>query len=328
MESSLKTRLFDKAKQLSRAIAFPDSSDARTLMAALELARRKIAVPVLVGRSEDIVGLARSQGLTLNGIRIADPERMDEKELFAETYAKLREGKGITRDEAGSYMRGPLATAAMMVRLGMVDGCVGGSTSTTAEVLRAGIRIVGPADGVTVVSSFFLMLFGSRSYSFADCGVVPDPSAEELAAIAITTADSHRKLTNEEPCVAMLSFSTKGSADHPMVDRVRNATALARKLRPDIRLDGELQFDAAIVPEVAARKAPGSQVAGMANVLIFPDLNAANIGYKMAERLGGAQAIGPLIQGLRKPVFDLSRGCSVDDIVTVAAVNAVLGDAA
>jgi phosphate acetyltransferase len=295
------------------------------LKAAFTLLREGIAVPVLVGRTSEIDRSSTSLGVSLDGVRIADPERLEERELFVETYEKLRAAKGITRAEARQYMLEPLAAAAMMVRLGMVDGCVAGSVSTTAEVLRAAIKIVGAADGVDLVSSFFLLLFDDRAYSFADCGVVPDPSPEELAGIAIATAESHRMLTGEEPHVAMLSFSTRGSADHPLVSKVRSATAIAQKRRPDLAIDGELQLDAAIDQEVAARKAPGSVVAGRANVLIFPDLNAANIGYKMAQRLGGAQAIGPLIQGLRRPVFDLSRGCSVDDIVTVAAVNAVMG---
>jgi phosphate acetyltransferase len=325
MPSPLKTRLIDQAKRSQRKIALPDSTDPRTIKAAAVLSRESIAVPLLVGRRDEISKVSTSIGIDLRDIGIADPDEVEEKDLFADTYAELRSAKGVTADEARRYMREPLAAAAMMVRLGMADGCVAGSVSTTAEVLRAAIRIVGPAAGVDLVSSFFLILFAERTYSFADCGVIPEPSPQELASIAIATAESHRKLTGEEPRIALLSFSTRGSADHPLVQKMRNATELTRKRRPDLVVDGELQLDAAIVPEVAERKAPGSPVGGHANVLIFPDLNAANIGYKMAERMGGAQAIGPLLQGLRKPVFDLSRGCSVDDIVTVAAVNAVMG---
>ncbi|MCX6137631.1 MAG: phosphotransacetylase, partial [Ignavibacteriales bacterium] len=214
---------------------------------------------------------------------------------------------------------------AMMVREGLADGSVAGSLSTTGDVMRAGIQCIGMPEGISVVSSFFVMVFPEKLYSFSDCAVVPDPTAEQLADIAITTAQNHKKLTGEEPCVAMLSFSTKGSAAHPLVEKVVKATEIAHKKNPLLLLDGELQLDAAIIPKIGASKAPGSAVAGKANVLIFPDLNAGNIGYKLAQRLGGAEAVGPVVQGLRRPFFDLSRGCSVDDIVNTTAINVMIG---
>jgi phosphate acetyltransferase len=214
--------------------------------------------------------------------------------------------------------------AAMMVTENMADGSVAGSASATADVMRAGIQCIGMPEGISIVSSFFLMLFPDKNYSFADCAVVPDPDEKQLADIAISTADNHRKLTGEEPFVAMLSFSTKGSAKHEVINKVLNTTALVRSKRPDINIDGEMQFDAAVIEAIGKKKAPGSNVAGKANVLIFPDLNSGNIGYKIAQRWGKAEAVGPIIQGLKKPFFDLSRGCSVDDIVNTAAIAALM----
>ena len=212
----------------------------------------------------------------------------------------------------------------MLVREGVVDGSVAGSTASTADVLRAGIQCIGMPEGISVVSSFFFMVFPDKSYTFSDAGVVPNPDAKQLADIAISAAENHAKLTGEKPYIAMLSFSTKGSAKDESIDKVLEALSIVKNKRPDLAIDGELQFDAAIVESVGKRKAPGSEVAGRANVLIFPDLNSGNIGYKIAQRLGGCEAIGPLIQGLKKPYFDLSRGCNSEDIVNNAAIAIVL----
>ncbi|MGB0386416.1 MAG: phosphate acetyltransferase [Ardenticatenaceae bacterium] len=318
-------RIQNAAKMVGATVVFPEGYDPRTLRAVGWLAEGGIVHPVVIGDAAKILHTASEAGISLpSSVPTIDPVSSDKIEGFADTFYELRKSKGISRAEAKARVQEPLLFAAMMVRTGAADGCVAGAVNSTRDVLRAGFQVIGLAEGIKVVSSVFLMVLpDGRALTFGDCGVVPYPDASQLAAIAVASARTHKQLTGETPVVAMLSFSTKGSAKHEAVTKVQEATALVRKMAPDLIVDGELQFDTAYVEHVGKRKAPGSPVAGQANVFIFPNLDAGNIAYKITERLGGAQAIGPIIQGLAKPLHDLSRGCKAEDIVTLSAICAI-----
>jgi phosphate acetyltransferase len=324
MDIKLLSEIKEKSSKLRKTIVLPESHDERVLKAAEKLTKEKTVSVITLGDEDRIHKDAKMLDVDLTGVRIINPATSDKLSDFTNIFFNLRKHKGVTIEQARSTIQQDLFFAAMMIKENMVDGSVAGSASATADVMRAGIQCIGMPEGISIVSSFFLMLFPEKNYSFADCAVVPAPDENQLADIAISTADNHRKLTGEVPNVAMLSFSTKGSAKHEAVDKVLNATAIIRQKRPDINVDGELQFDAAVIESIGKKKAPGSNVAGKANVLIFPDLNAGNIGYKIAQRWGKAEAVGPIIQGLKKPFFDLSRGCSVDDIINTAAIAALM----
>ena len=313
-----------KASKLKKTIVLPESHDERVLKAASLLSEEKTVNVIILGNEANVMTNVKKLGLEFNGVRIIDHLKSEKLSDFTNIFFNIRKHKKITIVQARKAMERDLFFAAMMVKEGMADGSVAGSFASTADLMRAGIQCIGMPEGISIVSSFFLMLFPEKSYSFADCAVVPNPDAVQLADIAISTADNHRKLTGEEPFIAMLSFSTKGSAQHELADKVIEATKMIKTKRPDLNVDGELQFDAAVIESIGIKKAPGSRVAGKANVLIFPDLNAGNIGYKIAQRWGKAEAVGPMVQGLKKPFFDLSRGCSVDDIVNTTSIAALM----
>jgi phosphate acetyltransferase len=325
-EILLLKQIREKAALRKKTLVLPESHDERVLKAAEILTKEKVASVITIGSEEKIRSDAAKIGVDLQGIRIIDPEKSEKLSDFANIFYNQRKHKGVTIEQARDTVKRDIFFAGMMVREDLAHASVSGSFATTADVTRASIFCVGLNPGMSILSSFFLMAYPDRVYSFADCAVNPNPDASQLADIAISTADNHKKLTGEEAYVAMLSFSTKGSAEHELIDKVRQATQFVKERRPDIKVDGELQFDAAIVESIGKKKSPGSEVAGRANVLVFPDLNAGNIGYKIAQRLGGAEAIGPVNQGLKKPFFDLSRGCSVEDIVNTAAIACLMAD--
>lgn len=322
-------RIIDRARANPGRIVLCEGDDPRVLQAGLRATREGTARILLVGDRSRITRLAEDEAIDLNGMTLIDPADSPLTATYAELLFRLREKKGMTREAAEAEVRKPLVFANLMVRAGDADGSVAGAVHTTADVVRTAIQMIGVDPAFKLVSSFFLMMLCEPFHSlkggliFSDCGLVVDPNAEELSEIAMAAADSARNLLGEEPRVAMLSFSTSGSAKHAAVDKVVAAAERVKALRPGLAIDGDVQLDAAIVAEIANRKLPQSQVKGRANVLIFPNLEAGNIGYKLAERVGGAVAIGPLLQGLAKPANDLSRGCSAEDVFHVIAVTVV-----
>lgn len=322
-------QIVERAKANKQRIVLPEGTEERTLKAADRLVADEVVEVILIGNPEEIKALAEKNGLTnIDKATIIDPVNNPRKEVYANLLFELRKSKGMTIEKATALAEDPLYLGTLIIKNGDADGEVAGAQNTTGDVLRPALQIIKTTPGISVVSGAFLMFTPKAEYGengllvFADCAVMPNPNAQELAQIAVSTARTARAIADIEPRVAMLSFSTKGSAKNELVDKVVEATRLAQEMAPEFAIDGELQADAAIVPSVGSSKAPGSAIAGRANTLVFPTLEVGNIAYKLVQRLAGAEAVGPVLQGIAAPVNDLSRGCSVDDIYKLVAITA------